>query len=148
MGNICNRHGVLVVSDEIHQDLIMSPGLNHRPFASLSEDFALNSITCTAPSKTFNLPGMQAANLFIPNQRLREGFRRQYERNMSTDMNLLGMVAAEAAYRHGEPWLEELLAYVRGNHEYFARQINTSNVWLSVLPADSLYLALSVCRVP
>jgi cysteine-S-conjugate beta-lyase len=146
MGNICIRHGVLVVSDEIHQDLIMNPGLKHRPFASLSEDFALNSITCTAPSKTFNLPGMQAANLFIPNQRLREGFRRQYERNMSTDMNLLGMVAAEAAYRHGEPWLEELLAYVRGNHEYFARQINTLNVGLSVLPADSLYLAWMDCR--
>lgn len=146
MGEICARHGVLVVADEIHQDLIMNPALRHVPFASLSEDFAQNSITCTAPSKTFNLPGLQSANLFIPNRRLREEFLRQYDRNMFPLVNVMGMVAAEAAYRHGEPWLEELLTYVRANHAHFARAVNGLNGGLRVLPADSLYLAWMDCR--
>ncbi|KHJ53313.1 aspartate aminotransferase [Aureimonas altamirensis] len=146
MGEICARRGVLVVADEIHQDLIMNPALRHVPFASLSEAFAQNSITCTAPSKTFNLPGLQSANLFIPNRRLREEFRRQYDRNMFPLVNVMGMVAAEAAYRDGEPWLEELLTYVRANHAHFAKGINGLDCGLRVLPADSLYLAWMDCR--
>jgi cystathionine beta-lyase len=146
MGEICVRHGVLVVSDEIHQDLIMNPRLRHVPFANLGEAFAQNSITCTAPSKTFNLPGLQCANLFIPHRRLRDEFRRQQDRNMAPLVNVMGLVAAEAAYTHGEPWLEELLAYVRGNHAYFAAAINDLNAGVRMLPADSLYLAWMDCR--
>ena len=146
MGEICARHGILVVADEIHQDLIMNPAAKHIPFASLGEAFAQNSITCTAPSKTFNLPGLQSANLFIPNPRLRTEFLRQYDRNMFPLVNVMGMVAAEAAYRHGEPWLEELLVYVRANHTHFADAINSLNHGLRVLPADALYLAWMDCR--
>jgi len=146
MGEICARNEVLVVSDEIHQDLIMNPACRHVPFASVSEAFAQNSITCTAPSKTFNLPGLQSANVFIPNRGLREEFQRQYDRNMFPLVNVMGMVAAEAAYTHGEEWLEELLAYVRNNHSHFARSINALNRGLRVLPADSLYLAWMDCR--
>jgi len=146
MGEICARHGILVVADEIHQDLIMNPALKHVPFASLGDDFAQNSITCTAPSKTFNLPGLQSANLFIPNRRLREEFSRQYDRNMFPLVNVMGMVAAEAAYTHGEPWLEELRTYVRANHAHFAGSINGLNGGLRVLPADALYLAWMDCR--
>ncbi|HEY3562938.1 MAG TPA: aminotransferase class I/II-fold pyridoxal phosphate-dependent enzyme, partial [Kribbella sp.] len=98
MGEICARHGVLVVSDEIHQDLILNPAKRHVPFASLGPEFARNSITCTAPSKTFNLPGLQCANVFVPDRRLREELARRYERNVFPIGNLLGMVAAEAAY--------------------------------------------------
>ncbi|MBA8838944.1 MalY/PatB family protein [Ochrobactrum sp. RH2CCR150] len=146
MGEICQRHGIIVVSDEIHQDLIINPELKHIPFGSLSQDFALNSITCTAPSKTFNLAGLQSANLIIQNPNLREEFRRQYNRNMTTDLNLLGLIAAEAAYSEGEPWLEQLLVYLRANHERFANAINSSDIGLRVLPADSLYLAWMDCR--
>jgi cystathionine beta-lyase len=146
MGEICRRHGVLVISDEIHQDLIINPAKKHIPFASLGDDFAQNSVTCTAPSKTFNLPGLQSANLFIPNRRLREEFLRQYDRNMFPLVNTLGMVAAEAAYTHGEPWVEELLSYLRGNHAHFAQAINSSTTKVKVLPADSLYLAWMDCR--
>lgn len=141
MGEICLRHGVLVISDEIHQDLIMNQNKRHIPFASLSEDFAQNSITCTAPSKTFNLPGLQSANVFIPNQRLREELLRQYDRNMFPLVNTLGMVAAEAAYAHCEAWVEEMLDYVRGNHAHFRESINRVTSKVNVLPADSLYLA-------
>lgn len=146
MGEICVRNGVLVISDEIHEDLILNPDRKHIPFASLGEEFAQNSITCTAPSKTFNLPGLQSANVFVPNRRLREELRRQYERNVFELVNIMGMVAAEAAYAHGEPWLEEMLTYLRANHAHFARSINAADPRLKVLPTDSLYLAWMDCR--
>ncbi|WP_085032683.1 MalY/PatB family protein [Ensifer aridi] len=146
MGEICARHGILVVSDEIHQDLVMNPACRHLPFASLSEAFAKNSITCTAPSKTFNLPGLQCANAFIPNPRLRAEFQRQLERNLYPRVNSMGMVAAEAAYTHGEAWLDTLITYVRANHVHFAAEINGLNAGLQVLPADALYLAWMDCR--
>jgi cystathionine beta-lyase len=146
MGEICARHGVLVVSDEIHEDLVLNPGRKHVPFASLGEPFAQNSITCTSPSKTFNLPGLQCANVLVPNRRLREELARRYERNLSPFLNVLGMVAAEAAYTSGEPWLEELLAYLRGNHARFAEAVNGATDRVRVLPADALYLAWMDCR--
>ncbi|WP_306317465.1 MULTISPECIES: MalY/PatB family protein [unclassified Streptomyces] len=146
MGEICARHGVLVVSDEIHQDLVINPDRKHIPFASLGPEFARNSITCTAPSKTFNLPGLQSANAFVPDPRLRGELARQYERNVFPLVNVLGMVAAEAAYAHGEPWLEDMLGYLRGNHEHFSREVNGATSKVRVLPADSLYLAWMDCR--
>ncbi|MPW20471.1 Cystathionine beta-lyase PatB [Paraburkholderia piptadeniae] len=146
MGEICLRHGVLVVSDEIHQDLIVNPFKKHIPFASLGKAFAENSITCTAPSKTFNLPGLQSANLFVPNRCVREELRRQFDRNMYSSVNTLGMVAAEAAYSRGEPWLEELLRYLRENHAYFRNAVHGLTSKIEVLPADSLYLAWMDCR--
>lgn len=146
MGEICRRHDVLVISDEIHEDLILDPAKKHIPFASLGEAFAMNSITCTAPSKTFNLPGLQSANVIVPNGRLRDEFRRQGDRNGFGFVNVLGMVAAEAAYTHGEPWLEDLLVYIRANHERFAAAINAADAGLKVLRADSLYLAWMDCR--
>lgn len=146
MGDICHKHGILVVSDEIHQDLIINPDRKHVPFASLGDRYAQNSITCTAPSKTFNLPGLQSANAFIPNKRLREDFKRQYDRDMFPLVNIMGMVAAEAAYSYGEEWLEELLVYLRGNHQHFAQAINQLNTGMKVLSADALYLAWIDCR--
>ncbi len=146
MGEICARHGVLVIADEIHQDLVMNPARRHIPFASLGQVFAQNSITCTAPSKTFNLPGLQSANLFIPNRPLRDAFRRQQDRNMFPLVNVLGMVAAEAAYTHGAPWVDALVAYVRANHAHFASAVHGFGAGLRVLPADALYLAWMDCR--
>ncbi|MGP3776632.1 MalY/PatB family protein [Streptomyces sp. SDT5-1] len=146
MGEICARRGVLVVSDEIHQDLVLNPARTHIPFASLGPEFARASITCTAPSKTFNLPGLQCANILVPDPRLRAEFARQYERNVFPVVNALGMVAAEAAYTHGEPWLEELLGYLRANHEHFAKAVHAATSRLRVLPADALYLAWMDCR--
>lgn len=146
MGEICARYQVLVISDEVHQDLIINPARRHIPFASLGEDFARNSITCTAPSKTFNLPGLQSANVFVPDARRRDELARQYERNLVPLVNVLGMVATEAAYTHGEPWLEDLLDYLRGNHAHFAGTVNATLPPLHVLPADALYLAWMDCR--
>jgi cystathionine beta-lyase len=146
MGEICLCHGIIVISDEIHEDLIMNPAKRHIPFASLSEEFAQNSITCTAPSKTFNLAGLQSANLFIPNQRMREDFFRQYTRNSFEFVNVLGMVAAEAAYTHGDEWVDAQIRYVRANQEHFRTTINNAIPEIEVLHADSLYLTWMDCR--
>ncbi|WP_054678444.1 MalY/PatB family protein [Microbacterium sp. No. 7] len=146
MGEICAHHGILVVADEIHQDLVLHPERRHVPFASLGTAYARGSITCTAPSKTFNLAGLQSANVFIPDARVRAAFARQYERNTFPLVNVLGMVAAEAAYAHGEPWLDGLLGHLRGNHERFADAVNSGIPGLHVLPADALYLAWMDCR--
>ena len=146
MGEICARHGVLVISDEVHQDLVVNPARKHIPFASLGGQFARNSVTCTSPSKTFNLAGLQCANVFIPDRARREEFARQYERNQFAVVNVLGMVAAEAAYAGGEPWLEDLLDYLRGNHAHFARAVGGATTKVRVLPADALYLAWMDCR--
>jgi cystathionine beta-lyase len=145
MGEICARHGIIVIADEIHQDFILNPTKRHTPFASLGGVCEQISIVCTAPSKTFNLPGLQTANIIVPNPRLRNELARQYDRNVYSRVNYLGMVAAQAAYTHGEAWLEELLTYVRANQAHFAHEINAMS-GIKVLPTDALYLAWMDCR--
>jgi cystathionine beta-lyase len=146
MGEICARHKVLVVSDEIHQDLVFNREKKHVPFASLGEIFANNSITCTAPSKTFNLAGLQVSNLFIPNPELRATLQHELDCNGNHAVNTLGMVACEAAYRHAAPWLDALLDYVEGNHRHFAAEIRRHMPMLRLFKADALYLAWLDCR--
>ncbi|PDS41196.1 aspartate aminotransferase [Rhizobium anhuiense] len=146
MGEICIRRSILVIADEIHEDLVLNPEKRHTPFASLSDEFRQNSITCTSPSKTFNLAGLQSANVLIPNKRLREEFCRQLDRNAFELVNVLGMVAAEAAYSSGEPWLEAMLHYVRANHLHFADALRNVTIDIDVLTADALYLAWIDCR--
>ena len=146
MGEICARKNVLVVSDEIHQDLVFNPTKKHIPFAALGPVFAQNSIVCTAPSKTFNIAGLQCSNLFIANPKIRDELKRQLERNGLHFINCLGMVAGEAAYRHGEPWLDAMLAYIRANHEFFRDEIQKFLPQLKVINENSLYLTWLDCR--
>jgi cystathionine beta-lyase len=145
MGEICIEKGVVVISDEIHQDFVLNRELRHIPFASLGPEFAANSIVCTAPSKTFNLAGLRLSHLFIPNPRLRRELQRAFERS-GVHPNTLGFIAGEAAYRHGVPWLEALLEYIRGNHAKLATELRRGIPEISVAPADSLYLAWLDCR--
>lgn len=146
MGEICRRRGVLVIADEIHQDFVLAPGKRHTPFASLGREFADNSLTCVSASKTFNLAGLQCANVIASNSRLRDEFARQIDRSQVTKVNLLGMVATEAAYRHCEDWVDALVEYVAENQRCFAQAVNESRLGLRVLEMDSLYLAWIDCR--
>lgn len=146
MGEICLRHNILVVADEIHEDLIFNPRVKHIPFASLGDEFAQNSVVCTAPSKTFNIAGLQCSNLFIANAKIRAEFQRVLNRAGLNFVNNLGAVACEAAYRRGESWLDALLAYVRGNHQYFASSVHQLFPKLRVFDTDALYLAWMDCR--
>lgn len=141
MAAICERHGILIVSDEVHADLIFGAGLRHVPIAMLDDAIAQNTIVCTAPSKTFNIAGLSCANILIPNERLRQAYRAQSERNGIYVVNTMGTAACEAAYRHGEPWMEAMLHYVAGNQEHFARRVKELGLPLTVTPTGALYLA-------
>ena len=111
---ICQKHQVLVVADEIHQDFVR-PGHKHTVFASLGAEVADFTITCTSPSKTFNLAGLQISHIFISNESLRRRFRHELEAVGYGEPNAMAEVAAKAAYGEGEPWLTELLAYLEEN---------------------------------
>ena len=112
---VCLRHNVIVVADEIHEEFIR-PGFRHIPFASLSEEAAAVTITCTSPSKTFNLAGLQISNIFIRNAELRRRFKDELSRTGYDEPNTLGLTGAKAAYEHGAAWLTGLLAYLEENN--------------------------------
>ena len=112
---ICLRHNVIVVADEIHEEFVR-PGFRHIPFASLSEDAAAITLTCTSPSKTFNLAGLQISNIFIRNEELRRRFKEELSRTGYDEPNTLGLAGAKAAYEHGAAWHTQLLAYLEENH--------------------------------
>lgn len=126
VGDICLENDVIVIADEIHNDLVFS-GYEHIMFGSIKEEFAMNSITCTAPSKTFNLAGMETSNIIIPNPAYMEKYRRILEKNAVGGQNPLSIVALEAAYNESEDWLEQLLDYLEGNiefiHEYLDKYL-------------------------
>ena len=117
VGELCLKYNVPVVSDEIHCDFTY-PGYKHYIFASLDERFADNCVICTAPSKTFNLAGLQASNLFIPNQELRRKIRRAVKRTGYGGLNQMGIAACQAAYEGGAQWLSELKDYLKGNLDF------------------------------
>jgi cystathionine beta-lyase len=122
MGEICMQNSVIVISDEIHQDFIYS-GHKHTVFAGLSADIEDITITCTAPSKTFNLAGLQQSNLFIANDSIRRKFKHEYDVSGLSQLSVMGLVACKAAYDHGEEWLKELLAYLEGNLDLIEEKI-------------------------
>jgi len=116
LGERVLRHDTLVVSDELHADLVLEPEHRHRPLAALDPALAARTITLLAPSKTFNLAGLGFAFAVIPDPGLRERFRAAID-GILPYVNLLGYTAAEAAYRHGGAWHAELLAYLRANRD-------------------------------
>lgn len=116
VAELCRKHHLLVVADEIHCDFVW-PGHQHIPFPTISEDIAQQTILCTAPSKTFNLAGLQISNCFIENPELRKNFRAEITRTGYSQVGSLGLVACRAAYAGGEEWLQELLQYLQGNLE-------------------------------
>ena len=115
IGEICLKNNIIVLSDEIHCDLIM-PGHKHTVFASINEEFANNCVVCTAPSKTFNIAGLQTSNIFIPTRELREKFLKVLMlSNPHPKCNILGYRACEAAYKHCAAWLDEALKVIDSN---------------------------------
>ena len=117
IGEICTRHGVFVISDEIHCELVYS-GYRHIPFASLSGEFARRSVTCLSPSKAFNIAGLQIANIVAADPEVRERIDRAININEVCDVNPFGVLATIAAYNEGEEWLTQLLDYLEGNYEF------------------------------
>lgn len=138
--SICKKHGVLVVSDEIHQDLVME-GHKHIPSAIINDgEFADRLITVTAPSKTFNLAGLLTSQIIIENEQLRAEFDAYVNTVNQTEVNILGLTAAEAAYRHGQEWLDGLLAVIRYNYEHVKQHIQEKAPEIIISPLEGTYL--------
>ncbi len=139
LGEICLQNNILVISDEIHADLIFE-GNQHIPFGSIRDDFLENSITCTAPSKTFNLAGLQTSNLVIAQPGLRRRYLNQLENNGISGPNAFGAAAVEAAYTHGEPWLDALMEYLQGNLKYLRDFSKEYLPGLEIIEPEATYL--------
>jgi len=139
MGEICLRHNVFVLADEIHQDFIY-PGHRHTVFANLGEAFQNNSVICTAPSKTFNLAGLHIANTIIPDQKIHKAVIKELYRVGYSQPNIMGLVACQAAYQSGAPWLEELKTYLTGNLAYFRTFLHERLPELKLIEPEGTYL--------
>jgi cystathionine beta-lyase len=133
------RHDLVVCSDEIHCGLILDPDKRHVPFASLSPAIAQRTITLLAPSKTFNIPGLGCAFAVIPDTTLRRRFERAMH-GIVPHVNVLGLAACEAAFRHGGDWHRELIAYLRGNRDRVA-EVVASLPGVHMTPVEATYLA-------
>ncbi|WP_313153539.1 MalY/PatB family protein [Lacrimispora sp.] len=138
LGEICIRRDILVVSDEIHQDFVFER--EHLVFANLSEELKNRTITCTSPSKTFNLAGLQISNIFIANQKVRRRFRRQVAAAGYSQLNTLGLTACEAAYRHGEEWYDQLMVYLRANISYVREFLKERIPKVKLIEPEGTYL--------
>lgn len=140
IGEICLKHNVIVVSDEIHNDLVM-PGYKHIVFASLSEEIANNCIVCTSPSKTFNLAGLQTSNIFIPNPILRQKFLETLKTtNSNPKCNILGYRASEAAYKNCEKWLDEVIKIIDTNKQLIIEFFKKEFPQIKVKKLEATYL--------
>ena len=145
IGDICIRNNVVVVADEIHCELV-HPGFTYTPFASMSEEFQKHSVTCVAPSKAFNIAGLQIANIIVENDEWRQRIDKAININEVCDVNPFGVIATIAAYNEGEEWLNQLLQYIHGNYLLFKDYCEEHLPQLPVAPLEGTYLAWMDCR--
>jgi cystathionine beta-lyase len=144
-GEICLENNILVVSDEIHGDLIYR-GNTFTPFAKAGDEFISRSVTCTAPSKTFNLAGLHTSNIIIADAGLRARFEKTLMSNGLFGGNVFGLVATEAAYNEGEEWLEQVIDYLGENLRYLEDYIAREIPQISVVHPEGTYLVWLDCR--
>lgn len=138
IGDICYRHHVIVVSDEIHADFVFQG--KHHVFANLKKEYAEWTITCTSPGKTFNLAGLQTSNIFIPNQKLKNAFKKQLAAAGYSQLNAAGLVACEAAYRDGEEWYQAMKKYVAGNIAFTKEFVEKNLPGVNMVEHEGTYL--------
>lgn len=144
LGDIAIKHGVVVISDEIHCELLFKDH-QHTPFASISEVFEQNSIVCMSPSKTFNLAGLEVSSIIIPNKKLRHLFINT-RTGILPEPNLFGYTALEAAYRFGDEWLDQLLDYLQGNLDFLLKYFANRIPKIKVIKPQGTYLIWLDCR--
>ena len=138
LGDICLKHGVIVVSDEIHSDFAFVG--KHNVFAALKKEYEDITITCTSPSKTFNIAGAQISYIFVPNAVLRKALKAQIDAAGYSQLNVFGLVACEAAYRYGEEWYQAMKKYV-GDNIRFTKEYVTDNIpKVSMVEHEGTYL--------
>ena len=144
MAEICLRRNVVICSDEIHCDLLFR-GVQHLPIASLDAEIANHTITLIAPSKTFNIAGLQCSVAIIQNADLRKKFKAARV-DLVNEVNILGLVAALAAYREGQEWLDELLVYLEANRDLLVQYVSEQMPGIRMGKPEATYLAWLDCR--
>ena len=145
IGDICLKHNVFVISDEIHADFVYE-GYKHTIFSSIKEEFKNNSMICTAPSKTFNLAGLQVSNIFIPDEKRRKLFKIEIAKSGCAEINTIGLAAAKAAYTKGQPWLDALRTYLKENLDFVRDFLNERLPMLKLVEPQGTYLIWIDCR--
>ncbi|WP_234124289.1 MalY/PatB family protein [Clostridium hydrogenum] len=145
LGEICLKNEVLVLVDEIHRDLVYK-GHKYTPFAAVNEECLMNSITCTAPSKTFNLAGLKTSNIIVANDEYRKKVDRSLNINETIEPNIFGIEGLIAAYNEGEEWLDQLLEYLEGNLDFLISFISENMPKLKVVKPEATYLIWIDCR--
>ncbi len=138
MGDLCVKHGVKVVSDEIHNDFVFQG--EHTVFASVKKEYEEISVICTSPSKAFNLASMLISNIFIPNRELRQRFRHEVDAAGISQLSVLGLVAAKAAYAQGDEWYEQMMSYVGENIRYVKEYVKENLPGVTVIDGEGTYL--------
>ena len=138
IGDICYKHHVLIVSDEFHADFVYNR--KHQVLVNLKKEYEEITITCTAPSKTFNIAGLQVSNIFIPDNQLRQRFKRQIAASGYSQLNAAGLVACEAAYRYGEEWYNGVKAYIRENISFTKKFLEERIPKVKMLEPEGTYL--------
>ena len=145
LGNFCLENNILIISDEIHSDLVFKPH-KHTPTATLSKEIEDITVTCVAPSKTFNTAGLSTSALIIPKRKLLSMYIKVLEQVHVGSGNLFGHVALEAAYNHGEEWLEQLLDYLQGNIEYAIDYFQKNIPQIKPIRPEATYMIWLDCR--
>jgi cysteine-S-conjugate beta-lyase len=144
LGKIIIRHGAVVISDEIHCEILFK-GNKHTPFASISEEFEQSSLVCMAPSKTFSLAGLEASSIIIPNKKIRELFT-STRMGILPGPNVFGFAAMEAAYRYGDEWLTQVLDYLQDNLDFMLEYCEKRIPRIEVIRPQGTYLIWLDCR--
>lgn len=144
IGDICVKYNVLVVADEIHEEFVYE-GFKHHVFANLKPEFSDITITCTAPSKTFNLAGLQISNIFIANPELRHKFKKTMLKTGYCEVNSMGLVAAQTAYAHGRDWLEQLKGYLAENLDFTRKFLAEKIPQIKLVEPQGTYLIWLDC---
>jgi cystathionine beta-lyase len=145
MASICKEYGILIISDEIHSDLVL-PGYKHIPLASLSEEIADITLTCFAPSKTFNLAGLSTSSMVISNDKIREKFNKQIDSLHISGGNIFGTEASIAAYQEGDEWLDQLLSYLQKNIDYVVNRLLSSHSIIKAIEPEATYMIWLDCK--
>lgn len=138
IGDICVKHHVIVVSDEIHQDFVFKG--KHHVFAGLKKEYEDISITCTSPSKTFNLASMLMSNIFIPNRELKKKFRKELNAAGTSQLGVMGLVACETAYSKGEEWYQAMMRYVSENIKFTQSYVEKHLKGVNMTEHEGTYL--------
>jgi len=144
MARLCLKYDVLIISDEIHSDLLF-PGQTHIPMASLSEEISEQTVTCMAPSKTFNLAGLQVSYIITQNTDKRQKIENMMSKQGINGLNTMANTALEAAYTHGASWVDELREVLKGNLDYVTEMLETHTDTLKVIRSEGTYLVWIDC---